>query len=247
IPQTRDLHPLNLSTLLTLSRAQSQLLDRGLSLIPRPTKHDWEELQKEHTPISQTYQTHGPFSPPIQTLLPPPPTLTPTSSNRISHRPETRILSTYPHSWEPQMSQLDKQTIKLIKSDQKALRTYHPPADIPDNLLGEERRALKQRTQNPNTVIKPADKGSKIIILDRQLSDTKYYKPIPQSIQNSTQTSLRTIITSLYHKKFITAKQLDFLFGPENPRPRHFYLLPKIHKDPTPPGQFPLRFLPEDQ
>lgn len=86
-----------------------------------------------------------------------------------------------------------------------------------------------------------ADKGSKIVILDRQqylleanrqLLDTKYYKPIPESIQPDTQTKLRTIITSLHDNRQITAKQRDFLFGPDHPRPRHFYLLPKMHKDP---------------
>ena len=46
-------------------------------------------------------------------------------------------------------------------------------------------------------------------------------------------------------KKIITSKQKDFLYGPDNPRDRHFYLLPKIHKDPhtwtipyeVPPGR----------
>ena len=36
------------------------------------------------------------------------------------------------------------------------------------------------------------------------------------------------------HKcKIISKKQLQYLSGPEDPRPRRFYILPKIHKDPT--------------
>lgn len=129
----------------------------------------------------------------------------------------------------------------LICADRRALRTYRPPADVPDNLTGAKCRALKELTQHPNIIIRMADKGSKIVILDRQqylleanrqLLDTKYYKPIPESIQPDTQTKLRTIITSLHDNRQITAKQRDFLFGPDDPRPRHFYLLPKMHKDP---------------
>lgn len=55
---------------------------------------------------------------------------------------------------------------------------------------GGESRALKELTQNPNIIIKPADKGTKMVIVDRQqylleanrlLSYTKYYKLIPES------------------------------------------------------------------
>ncbi|KAF3857506.1 hypothetical protein F7725_009365 [Dissostichus mawsoni] len=44
-------------------------------------------------------------------------------------------------------------------------------------------------------------------------------------------TSTERHIQSLYQLKFINAKQKDFLFGPNDPR--HLYLLPKIHKDPS--------------
>ena len=117
-----------------------------------------------------------------------------------------------------------------------------------------ERRALQQLTQNPNIIIKPADKGSKIVIMDRQqylleakrqLSNTTHYKPIPVDRQIQTQSLLRNIIQSLFNKKIITHKQKTYLFGPDHPRPRLFYLLPKIHKDPSRP--YPMKFLPADQ
>lgn len=102
--------------------------------------------------------------------------------------------------------------------------------------------------------MKPAGTRSKTVILDkhqyiyeanRQLSNTKYYVPIGNSLQPQTQTKLRRIIQTLYDKRHITKKQIDFLFGPDTPRPRLFYLLCKIHKEPetwtipyeVPPGR----------
>ncbi|KAA8577822.1 hypothetical protein FQN60_002450 [Etheostoma spectabile] len=129
----------------------------------------------------------------------------------------------------------------LIRNNKQTLRSYQPPPEAPDNLSDDERRALSQIRQNPNIIIKPADKRSKIVIMDRnqylteanrQLSNTEHYQPIQSGIQPQTQAQLRNIIQSLYNKKFITAKQRDHLFGPDQPRPRYFYLLPKIHKDP---------------
>ena len=47
-----------------------------------------------------------------------------------------------------------------------------------------------------------------------------------------TQTLVRDITHKLHKHKFITAKQKQYLDGPDEPRPRLFYLLPKIHKPP---------------
>ena len=224
---------LNLSKLLSLSTAQTQLLERGLTFIPRPTKYDWEELQRD------LHQYHRRIK----------------MIDYFQFQSDCRhIPFTYPSNWEPETSQLHKKTQQLFQLDRQALRSYRPPTDVPDNLSEVERRALTQLTHNPNIIIKPADKGSKIVIMDRQqylleanrqLSDTRHYRPIEQSIQHDTQTQLRNIIQTLYHKKHITAKQRNFLFGPDKPRLRQFYLLPKIHKEPitwtvpfeVPPGR----------
>lgn len=43
---------------------------------------------------------------------------------------------------------------------------------------------------------------------------------------------IRKITDTLYHKKYTTIKQKTYLDSPDEPRPRLFYLLPKIHKPP---------------
>lgn len=42
---------------------------------------------------------------------------------------------------------------------------------------------------------------------------------------------VQDIIKDLYETNFISFKQKQYLLGPSEPRPRRFYLLPKIHKD----------------
>lgn len=116
----------------------------------------------------------------------------------------------------------------------------------------EEEHALRELRGNKQIMIKPADKGSKIVIMDKQQYRLeaqrqlgKYYKHIPNSIQSEVQLENRKIVHSLHNKKYISAKQHDYLLESDNPRPRQFYLLPKIHKHPdtwtvqseVPPGR----------
>lgn len=43
---------------------------------------------------------------------------------------------------------------------------------------------------------------------------------------------INTILTNLKVSKHISQRQYEYLKPPDDPRPRHFYTLPKIHKDP---------------
>lgn len=76
------------------------------------------------------------------------------------------------------------------------------------------------------------DKQQYALEANWQLQNTRCYRTISDSIQVATQTQVRNIIQSLHNRKYITAKQRDYLYGPDDPRPRGFYLLPKIHKKP---------------
>lgn len=88
----------------------------------------------------------------------------------------------------------------------------------------EEEKSIKKLQENPN-IMKPVDKGSKIVIMDkqqynmednRQLANPKYYKPIQESIQTQTLSQIRSIIQNFYNRKFINAKQRNFLFSPDD-------------------------------
>ena len=108
------------------------------------------------------------------------------------------------------------------------------------NLPKEEIKALHTLRTNRRIVIKPADKGSSIVIMNkndylqegyRQLANEKYYKRINDPIHPSAKDNILAILNTLKDQKRINKKQYDYLAPPDNPRERRFYLLPKIHKD----------------
>ena len=127
------------------------------------------------------------------------------------------------------------ETIEKINSDINNL----PVPKEHKNLSDFEVQTLRDLRNNPDIVIKPADKGKSTVILsreayikegERQLSDPKYYEKIPGPIFAETAEEVLDILHDLKNKNFLTPKQFDFLKPPEDPRPRVFYMLPKIHK-----------------
>lgn len=166
-------------------------------------------------------------------------------------------------TWKPKNKDLSsecKETIRAIQTSTSSILwtsttingniiTQHK-----QNLSKAEWAALQQLKNNTDIIIKPADKGGNIVILNRQdyineglrqLSDQNYYKELDQPIYKSNIKTLRTLITALYTDNAISHKQLQYLLPTEdNTRPRQFYLLPKIHKNrqswpthTTPPGR----------
>lgn len=163
------------------------------------------------------------------------------SQTNYKNKGNTEAKFTLPSHWEPTWEQISGEVKELIQSD---IHNFHQFLLFIDGGMGraeEEREIIRELQENKNIVITPADKGSKIVIMDkqqyvreahRQLANTKYYRPIGESLQKTSQSQIYAIINRLYYKKYITAKQRDFLFGPTSPRERQFYLLPKIHKEP---------------
>lgn len=109
------------------------------------------------------------------------------------------------------------------------------------NLSKKEIYSIQQLRNNDGLTIKPADKGGALVLMDtdlylqeayRQLNDINYYIKLDKPIYTDNINKLRSILTDMYNDKIINDKQLQYLAGPQEPRPRRFYILPKIHKDP---------------
>ena len=75
--------------------------------------------------------------------------------------------------------------IAMIMANELDLSRVKVKNPHPQNLSREQRKALKELQTNKNIVIKSADKGSAVVIMnctdnvqeaERQLSDTKFYK-----------------------------------------------------------------------
>ena len=161
--------------------------------------------------------------------------------------------------WIPSNKQVDSTTLEAINeltqiTDQFLYNLSHNDHitvhDTP-NLTKHEAEALKQLKSNPDIIIKPADKGSAIVILDknaytqeahRQLSNQKYYRQLNHSVHLTNSQKIRNTLNTMLERKYINSKQLLYLQPPPQPRPRLFYLLPKIHK---PKDKWPQPNMPE--
>ena len=109
-----------------------------------------------------------------------------------------------------------------------------------DNLTSNERIALCKLWQRWDVVIKPADKGSAVVVLskkdyineaERQLNNHAHYTklhidPTPRFILE-----IKSFINSMFAKGQIDKHTRDFLY---HSRVARFYLLPKIHKPGNP-------------
>lgn len=159
-----------------------------------------------------------------------------------------------PSDWTPQLDELPQEVRDLIQKDLITFETHYKFIPEKLNISLQEIEALNELKNNKNIVIKPADKGSAVVILgreqyimevERQLNDTTYYKKISKPIYLDTIPLVNKILDKLLNKKFINSKQRRYLGGDQQPRERRFYILPKIHKDPefwtiphlVPPGR----------
>ena len=111
------------------------------------------------------------------------------------------------------------------------------------NISGEEWKALKNLADHRSTVIKSADKGSSVLVWDRddylqeasrQLRDTIIYEDVKYNeniITGSVERSNK-IFNHLYSPKFISEKELKYFTYSfkKTTNLGKLYFLPKIHK-----------------
>ena len=125
--------------------------------------------------------------------------------------------------------------LEALKLKLDKIRIIH---DEP-NLSLSEYQALKSLSKNDDLVFKKADKGSAIVIMDKdnyisealsQLNKTKYYEEIPEPIFKQTFPEVNSILTELMKTGWLTPKQYAYLAPKESARERIFYSLPKVHK-----------------
>lgn len=145
-------------------------------------------------------------------------------------------------NWVPPEINLPPHIRDLIQSDLDYFENHFQINTIQSNLSPDQNLALKELKSQKNIIIKPADKGSVVVVMDleqylwegqRQLNDANYYSKLNKPMYLETFLLVTQIFQKIYEKKFINAKQRNYLIGNAEPRPRRFYLLPKIHKDPA--------------
>ena len=101
-----------------------------------------------------------------------------------------------------------------------------------DNLTKDERTALRSLQNRSDIVIKPADKGSAVVVMSRedyvaeahrQLGDIQYYHQLDKDPTEALSTEITELIEQMAERRSIDAPTKKFL-TPLNPRPGRFYI-----------------------
>jgi len=156
-----------------------------------------------------------------------------------------------PSTWVPPYNRLSQEVRKTISQINISTNTLleQLPGTIDgsillpsthNNLTKQENLSLHRLKNNGDVVIKSADKGGAIVIVDReaylteayrQLNNAKYYRKLISPIYLDNIDRINDILNVLLQSSFIDAKQFAYLKADrDNCRARVFYLLPKIHK-----------------
>lgn len=102
--------------------------------------------------------------------------------------------------WNPPPNQIPIEIHELIKNNLIFFKKHYKIHQEKPNLTREEVKALRELSHNKLIVIKPANKGSAVVILSReqyttevlrQLNDKKYYKKLDAPIYPQTTSSTK--------------------------------------------------------
>ena len=106
-----------------------------------------------------------------------------------------------------------------------------------DNLTPGERNALAELRNNPDIIIKPADKGSSIVVMNTEyyrdklvLGDhllTDSYEKVDTNCDEIVMQQLSSLLTK--HSTCLTEKEIDYVTN-DDWKTSEFYVLPKVHK-----------------
>lgn len=136
----------------------------------------------------------------------------------------------------------------FIFLNQEEFRKHKVFAPAKKNLSLGQFKAIKELAYNKDIVIKPADKGGAVVILNRtdyeaeaykQLSDTRVYKKLESSKTLEFHKLITDYIEYCYYEGEIS-KEVFLYLTKYTPKTARLYLLPKIHKKQRPPPGRPV-------
>lgn len=155
--ETTKSEVIHLSRSFTPTPKELSLLSRGLSFIPTKNRNSTRitlktEINNYHNKLKVASFFHN------QEHL----------ENGTMDNKEKQITFKKPSGWIPEDAKLPLTIHKLIKKDWRIFKTTTFPKEPINNLMKEEKIALQQLKNNSSIIIKPADKGSAIVIMDKK-------------------------------------------------------------------------------
>lgn len=244
ITKTYTSHDNNIINLtdLNLSESDHKLLSLGLKFIPSTHKLPKAEVEKALNKLIRRLYLYDFFG------IDPNKTFT-----------KTPFIA--PSTWTPPLNKISQSTLALVEklknttsdflNQLPSTEEFYLNPNHRDNLGPELRRSLHQLKQNNQIVIKPADKGGNVCLLNRdnyineayrQLNNAKYYKTIHYEDKPKLIREINNQLLKIQDKGLINNRQLDYLKANRSDKPRYLYLLPKIHK---PVSKWPSPHMPE--
>lgn len=214
---------------------------KGLKFIPSPKNINKAEIYKALTILIRKIMLYDYF--------------------RDDPKEKVKLQFKGPSHWTPPMNMISEGAKKLIAELKKTTATtvaLFPSRNNQfintrqvDNLGPSLREGLKTLKNNPDIIIKPADKGGRVCVLnrtdyireaERQLYNPKYYQEIDRPKKHETIPAINATLEALLHMRYLKEEQADYLAAAPTDEDRYFYLLPKIHK---PPEKWPSPKMPE--
>ena len=209
----------------SLSDHEIDILNRGLSFIGAPKSFSVWDISKAYSDFRRRMLLHYHFY------------INPTNYLPKKFRKKS--------NWQPpNHNQLSIQNFLLaIKKD--ILAAIQNPRVNLRNLSQEEQTALLSLKNNKEFIIKPADKGGKIVLWPiqsylveayKQLGNQLHYEQIEANPTPGLAMEIETFLTHLETRGTIDSDCHKFLSPSSETSTPTFYMLPKIHK-PNSPGQ----------
>ena len=135
---------------------------------------------------------------------------------------------------------LDTYKSSIINEFLKEMDT--PLTRTKKNLKKKEYQAMRELYTNTDIVIKPADKGGSIVVMntidyiaeaERQLNNPDHYEKLQEDPTQKFNTHISNLINQVWRLNIIDDTTYNNL-QTKNPRIPTFYLLPKTHKQENP-------------
>ncbi len=179
----------------TLGQNEVNLLSKGLNFVPKPPKPTQEEVQSAISQFSRRLKLTQ-FFHNMPRLGDPKPFV-----DKSQWTPDDQLI---PEDILKEIETLEKESSKIkLKNG-------------PSNLSKQEKLAIRSLKADKNIIIKPADKGSATVIMDkneyireanRQLSNALHYKKLSQPVFPQISNRVDKIISNLQKQKYLNKKQ----------------------------------------
>ena len=140
--------------------------------------------------------------------------------------------------WTPEKSR-ELAIEAYVEALERELLSHNFDASYQRNLTKDEQIALKNLRSYDDIIIKQADKGSAVVVMDKeaylteamkQLDDTEIYQPLVKDPTKDMIKKVNARIKESYQKGNIDKDTQQYLLASGEERAGRFYLLPKIHK-----------------